>query len=331
MRSFAQGNEFPVCEPTETAQVGNVGRMSGLSQTVDFHPELARAARFMPRSAVNPLNLRLVRKLTLLQERRVPEGVEVLTLSSGVGIRLHRPTTGVDRGGALLWIHGGGYLIGSPAQDDVLCRRFADELGITVAAVKYRLAPDNPYPAGLEDCYPALRWLVDLPAVDPARVAIGGSSAGGGMSAALAQLAHDRGEIPLAAQLLVYPMIDDRSGSRPGLDHPGHRLWTQKSNRFGWRAYLGGADPAAAVPARRTDLSGLPPAWVGVGTFDVFHDEDVEYAERLRAAGVPCELEVVPGAYHGFDGVAAQTQVARDFFASQVEFLRPLLNPAVVG
>ena len=331
MRSFAQGNEFPVCEPTETAQVGNVGRMSGLSQTVDFHPELARAARFMPRSPITPWNLRFIRKVSGLLERRVPECTEVLTLSSGVGIRLHRPTTGADRGGALLWIHGGGYLIGSPAQDDVLCRRFADELGITVAAVKYRLAPDNPYPAGLEDCYTALRWLVDLPAVDPARVAIGGSSAGGGMSAALAQLAHDRGEIPLAAQLLVYPMIDDRSGSRPGLDHPGHRLWTQKSNRFGWRAYLGGADPAAAVPARRTDLSGLPPAWVGVGTLDVFHDEDVEYAERLRAAGVPCELEVVPGAYHGFDGVAAQTQVARDFFASQVEFLRPLLNPAVVG
>lgn len=331
MRSFAQSNEFPVCEPTETAQVGNVGRMSGLSQTVDFHPELARAARFMPRSAVNPLNLRLVRKLTLLQERRVPEGVEVLTLPSGVGIRLHRPSTGTGSGGALLWIHGGGYLIGSPAQDDKLCRRFADELGITVAAVKYRLAPDNPYPAGLEDCYTALRWLVELPAVDPARVAIGGASAGGGLTAALAQLTYDRGEIPLAAQLLVYPMIDDRSGSRPGLDHPGQRLWSQKSNRFGWRAYLGGADPAVAVPARRADLSGLPPAWVGVGTFDVFHDEDVEYAERLRAAGVPCELEVVPGAYHGFDGVAAKTQVARAFFASQVAFLRPLLNPAVVG
>jgi acetyl esterase/lipase len=331
MRSLAQDNEFPVCEPAETAQVGNVGRMSGLSQTVDFHPELARAARFMPRSPITPWNIRVVRLLSKLMERRTPEGIEVLTLPSGVGIRLHRPPAGADSGGALLWIHGGGYLIGSPAQDDALCRRFADELGITVAAVKYRLAPENPYPAGLEDCYTALRWLVDLPGVDPARVAVGGASAGGGLSAALAQLAYDRGEVPVAAQLLVYPMIDDRSGNQPGLDHPGHRLWTQKSNRFGWGAYLGGADPAVAVPARRTDLSGLPPAWVGVGTFDVFHNEDVEYAERLRAAGVPCELEVVPGAYHGFDGVAAKTQVARDFFASQVEFLRPLLNPAVVG
>lgn len=330
MRSFAQNNEFPERERTGTAWFSKVSQMPGFSQPVDFHPELARAARFMPRNPVTPWNIRIVRLLTRLQERRTPEGVEVLTLPSGVGIRLHRPPAGTGHGGALLWIHGGGYLIGSPAQDDALCRRFADELGITVAAVKYRLAPDNPYPAGLEDCYAALRWLVELPAVDPARVAVGGASAGGGLTAALAQLAHDRGEIPLAAQLLVYPMIDDRSGSRPGLDHPGHRLWTQKSNRFGWRAYLGGADPAVAVPARRTDLSGLPPAWVGVGTLDVFHDEDVDYAERLRTAGVPCELEVVPGAYHGFDGVAAKTQVARAFFASQVEFLRPRLNPAVV-
>ncbi|MUL47392.1 alpha/beta hydrolase [Mycobacterium sp. CBMA293] len=304
--------------------------MSGLS-SVEFHPELARAARFMPRSPITPWNIGFVRWMSYLQERRTPDDVEVLTLPSGVGIRLHRPPAGGDRGGAMLWIHGGGYLIGSPAQDDALCRRFAQELGITVAAVKYRLAPENPYPSGLEDCYTALQWLTGLPSVDPARVAVGGSSAGGGLSAALAQLAYDRGEIPLAAQLLVYPMIDDRSGSQPGLDHPGHRLWTQKSNRFGWRAYLGGADPDVAVPGRRADLSGLPPAWVGVGTLDVFHNEDVEYAERLRTAGVPCELEVVPGAYHGFDGVAAKTQVAQAFFASQVKFLRPMVNPAVVG
>ncbi|MBN9634904.1 MAG: alpha/beta hydrolase fold domain-containing protein, partial [Actinobacteria bacterium] len=156
--------------------------MPGRSQTVDFHPELARAARFMPRNPVTPWNIRAVRWLTHLQERRTPEGVEALTLPSGVGIRLHRPQAGTGHGGALLWIHGGGYLIGSPAQDDALCRRFADELGITVAAVKYRLAPDNPYPAGLEDCYTALRWLVALPAVDPARVAGGGASAGGGLT-----------------------------------------------------------------------------------------------------------------------------------------------------
>ena len=230
--------------------------------------------------------------------------------------------------GALLWIHGGGYVIGSPSQDDELCRRFAKDVGITVAAVKYRLAPENPYPAGLEDSYTALKWLATLPAVDPARIAIGGASAGGGIAAALAQLVLDRGEIDVQAQLLVYPMLDDRSGDRAAPDHPGQRLWDKKSNRFGWASYLGGADPAVAAPGRRADLSGLPPAWIGVGTLDLFHDEDVEYAARLRAAGVPCELQVVPGAFHGFDGIISKSQVAQSFFGSQVRFLRPVLATA---
>jgi acetyl esterase/lipase len=296
-----------------------------------FHPELEKAARFLPRRTFTPATLRVVRALTSLMDRKTPDGVEALTLTSGVGVRLHRPPAGSDRGGALLWIHGGGYIGGSPAQDDVPCRRFASELGITVAAVKYRLAPEHPYPSALEDCYEALRWLAALPGVNPAQMAIGGASAGGGLSAALAQLALDRGEIPLLAQLLVYPMLDDRSATAPGMDHPLHRLWTQKANGFGWSAYLGNANPDVAVPARRADLSGLPPAWVGVGTLDLFHDEDVRYAERLRAAGVPCELEVVPGAYHGFDGIAAKTQVARSFFANQVQFLRSAFASAAVS
>ena len=290
-----------------------------------IHPDLAKAARFIPRHLINARSLKWVRKGQSVLTLRAPDAVEVLTLTSGVGVRLHRPPAGIGTGGALLWIHGGGYVIGSPAQDDILCGRFAKALGGTVAAVKYRLAPENPYPAGLEDCYTALKWLATLPSVDPARIAIGGASAGGGMAAALAQLAHDRGEIDVRAQLLVYPMLDDRSAHRATPDDPGQRLWDKKSNRFGWDSYLGGADPAAAVPGRRADLSGLPPAWVGVGTLDLFHDEDVDYAQRLRAAGVPCELEIVPGAFHGFDGIAAKSQVAQSFFNSQVKFLQPAL------
>lgn len=257
-------------------------------------------------------------------DRRVPRGVEVLTLTSGVGVRLYRPAAATVPGPALLWVHGGGYVIGNAAQDDVLCRKFANLLGATVASVNYRLAPKHPYPAGLQDCYTALSWLGDLPAVDPTRLAIGGASAGGGMAAALALLARDRGEIPLSAQVLVYAMLDDRTVG-PDHDHPGHRLWTQASNRFGWQAYLGGADPDAAVPARRDDLTGLPPAWIGVGSLDLFHDEDLAYARRLRAAGVRCEVEVVEGAFHGFDGVAAKAAVARDFHQAQVDFLRTAL------
>ncbi|MGE2692051.1 alpha/beta hydrolase [Mycolicibacterium pulveris] len=297
----------------------------------NFHPDLRRTARFIPKQVITPVTLPIVRMATRAMWRRVPRDVEALTLPSGVGVRLFRPGDGGPAGPALLWIHGGGYVIGHPAQDDVLCRRFARELGVTVASVDYRLAPEHPYPAALEDCYSALTWLAGLPSVDPARVAIGGASAGGGLAAALALWARDRGEVPVAAQLLVYPMLDDRTADRRDLDNPGHRLWNQSSNKFGWAAYLGNADPDVAVPARREDLSGLPPAWIGVGSLDLFHDEDLAYAERLKAAGVPCEVEVVDGAFHGFDGIAPKAAVSQGFFNSQCAMLRQALAPRSEG
>jgi acetyl esterase/lipase len=172
-----------------------------------------------------------------------------------------------------------------------------------------------------------LTWLAKLPSVDSTRLAIGGASAGGGLAAALALMARDRGEIPIAAQLLVYPMLDDRTVERPEAEHPNMRLWSQNSNRFGWASYLRGADPAVAVPARRKDLAGPAPAWIGVGDFDLFHDEDLAYAERLKAAGVPCEVEVIAGAFHGFDVVLRKTAVARSFFESQCAVLRRAFTP----
>lgn len=294
----------------------------------DFHPDLKRAARLIPRAMITPNSLPVFRVASRLLDRRTPADVEVLTLASGVGVRLHRPPNAAANGPALLWIHGGGYVIGSAAQDDIICRRFARELGVTVAAVDYRLAPEHPYPIPLEDCYGALTWLAGLPSVDSSLVAVGGASAGGGLAAALALLARDRGEVDVAAQVLVYPMLDDRSGTREGLDDHRHRMWTQKSNVYGWSSYLGDADPNVAVPARNPDLSGLPPAWVGVGTNDLFHDEDLAYAESLTAAGVPCEVEVVPGAFHGFDGAVPKASVSQTFFASQVAWLRQTLTPS---
>lgn len=288
----------------------------------DFHPELKRSARLIPRSMITPNSLPVFRVAARLMDRRTPPDVDVLTLASGVRVRLHRAPDAQAKGPAVLWIHGGGYVIGSAAQDDDLCRRFARELGCTVVAVDYRLAPEYPYPTPLEDCYGALRWMADLPGVDPARVAVAGASAGGGLAAALALLARDRGEVNLAAQLLVYPMVDDRSATQEGLDDHHHRLWTQKSNVYGWASYLGDADPNVAVPARNPDLGGLPPAWIGVGTNDLFHQEDLAYAERLTSAGVPCDVEVVPGAFHGFDGVVPKARVSQSFFASQVAWLR---------
>jgi acetyl esterase/lipase len=200
-----------------------------------------------------------------------------------------------------------------------------------VVSVDYRLAPETPFPGALEDNYAALKWM-NLNAaslgIDPKRIAIGGESAGGGHAAMLAIAAQDRGEYALAFQLLIYPMLDDRTGStKPAPEHIGHFLWNSGSNRFGWESLLGMAPgsanpPAGSVPARVKDLSGLPPTFIGVGALDLFVDEDVDYARRLIAAGVPTELLVVPGAYHGFNGLVPKASVSVRFNAQALNALK---------
>jgi triacylglycerol lipase len=213
---------------------------------------------------------------------------------------------------AYLHMHGGGYVLGTPEISDGSNRSFAAELNCIIVSVDYRLAPETTYPGALEDCYAALAWLhrnAQQLGVDRSRIAIGGESAGGGHAAALALLARERGEYPICLQLLDAPMIDDRTGSvSEPHPHCGEFVWPPANNRFGWRALLGvepgSADvPVAAVPARAVDLSGLPPTFIAVGALDLFLEEDLEYARRLIRVGVPTELYVIPGAYHGF-GVA---------------------------
>lgn len=250
-----------------------------------------------------------------------------------IRLRIYRPKSAGMPAPALLWMHGGGYLMGRPEQDDGSCAQFVHEAGITVVSVEYRCAPKHPFPAALDDCYSALRWMALNPQnlnIDPQRIAVGGNSAGGGLAAALAQLAHDRKEVRPVFQLLVYPMLDDRTVLRTDIDDSNNVTWTQGSNRFGWEAYLGrecGADelPAYSVPARRADLAGLPPAWIGVGDLDIFHDEDVTYAKRLKECGVECELDVVPGAFHGFDVFDPRVPVVQDFRKSQIAALKRYL------
>jgi len=290
----------------------------------EIHPDLRRVARFAPRQILYPWSLPLLRRLPMAK-RSSNDGVDVVDLPLGAGARLYRPTAATAPTAALLWIHGGGYLLGSPEQDDALCRRYVQRLGIVVAAARYRLAPEHPYPIPLEDCYRVLTWLAGLPGVDADRIAIGGASAGGGLAAALGFLARDRGEVSPVLQVLSYPMLDDRTVD-PELDKPGFRLWNARSNRFGWTSYLGGADPAVAVPARRTDLAGLAPAWLGVGTLDLFCAEDLAYAARLNAAGVECEVHEVPGAFHGFDGLAPKAAVSQAYFDSTCASLRRALK-----
>jgi acetyl esterase/lipase len=248
-----------------------------------------------------------------------------------VPVRVHRPA-GVD--GVLpgiFTIHGGGYVIGSYDMDDYLHDQWSPSLGTVGISVEYRLAPETPYPGPLEDCYAALRWAHEHAGeigVDPARLGIYGISAGGGLAAALALLVRDRGEFPMAFQLLDCPMLDDRQ-TTPSIGATGLYIWSAESNTFGWRSYLGDLHGSVEVPpyaaaARATSLSGLPPSCVVVGSIDGFRDEDAEYAMRLNQAGVPCELHVVAGLPHAYQmaldsqAVALATRCKDDWLARQL-------------
>jgi acetyl esterase/lipase len=287
-----------------------------------FHPDLRLVARFLPRASYNRVTVHAMRAVTRVMARYTPGDVETAALPSGARVHLIRPAAPPPHGGALLWIHGGGYVVGSGAGDLLICRKFVDHVGVPVVSVDYRLAPKHPYPAALDDCYAALTWLADLPDVDANRIAIGGASAGGGLAAALALRARDRGEVSPLFQLLSCPMVDDRGTRAAGIKSPYHRMWNEKSDQIGWEAYLSGADPEVAVPARQANLAGLAPAWIGVGSLDPLHDQDVEYARRLRDAGVPCQLDVIPGAFHGFDQVAPWAGISKEFGMRQCDVLR---------
>jgi acetyl esterase/lipase len=309
-----------------------------LAMRDEFHPELRAAARWLPRGVVRAWLIPLLQRLPA-PSRPLPAGVTVteraLPGRGGASVRvIGEPSDGVARP-AVLWIHGGGYVMGRAKTDDAHCARLAKRLRATVLSVDYRLAPGHPFPTPLDDCLAAYELLHREAAslgIDPARVVIGGLSAGGGLAAALVLRAHDLGLPAPALQLLVYPMLDDRTALRD-VDDRLHRLWDPASNRVGWSAYLGrapGGDgvPDHAAPARRRDLAGLPPAWIGVGTADLFHDEDVTYAARLRDAGVPVTLDVVEGAFHAFDVVAPNTAVSRRFFDAQVAAIEGAWRPA---
>ena len=253
-------------------------------------------------------------------EGDVVRGAAASGASSAAPLRLciYQPQEPQPGAPGLLWIHGGGYCLGVPEMDAGFIREFVETCGCTVVSPDYRLAVDAPYPAALLDCYAALRWMRDNAAqlgIRDDQLMVGGESAGGGLAAAVSILARDRGEVSIAFQLPLYPMIDDRmiTPSSRGNDAP---LWNTKSNEEGWRLYLGelyqtDGVPAYAAPARLADFSGLPPAYTFVGDIDPFHDEAVSYAERLRQAGVAARCDVCPGCYHGFDIVRPSSTPAR--------------------
>jgi len=232
---------------------------------------------------------------------------------------------------AVLHFHHGAYVAGSAAAS----RRDIQDLSVAhdcvAVSVEYRLAPETTFPGSLEDNYTALRWIFTNAkqlGIDTKRIAIKGESAGGGHAAALAIAARDRGEVPICLQVLIYPMLDDRTCSSKTMPpFLGHYIWTPESNRFAWASFLGvppgtARVPRNSVPARISNLNGLPPAFIGVGSIDLLAPESIDYAQRLVAAGVAVELNVVPGAFHAFNYIAPDTSLSREFEHAWNEALR---------
>lgn len=293
-------------------------------------PELAALDKRLGKLVVNRFTYRLLRLLgRYVRPPFDPAGVSLLWDEAG-GQRMAIITPDERKGeGALIMFHGGGFVFGRPEDIFPKAALFAKALGVPVICPAYRLAPQAPFPAALDDAHAAwhrvLARAAEL-AINPAKLVIGGYSAGGGLAANLVQRLHDEGGTQPAGQLLVYPMLDDRTAARRELDAVSHSIWRNTSNRFAWPAYLGGRDPATlpyAVAARRVDLSGLPPTWIGVGTCDLFLDEVRAYARRLEEAGVALSYDEVAGAIHAFD--MDDNPLAHAFTALQTEWVRQRL------
>ena len=252
-----------------------------------------------------------------------------------VTVRIYRPEKRPKLSPALLWIHGGGYMLGDIEGEDFTTKQFALAGECTVVSVEYRLAPEHPYPAPLEDCYAALKWLSTHAGelgVDRSRIAIGGASAGGGLAAGLALLTRDREEVKVMFQLLIYPMINDCNIQPASETLPDALFWTRESNLMGWRSYLGSKPGGKGVSCyasayRASNLAGLPPAYIATGDIDLFAQEDIEYARRLIAAGVPTELHVYPGGCHAFDMLVPNADVSKRFTADIHRALKRAMHP----
>ncbi|MGG1676708.1 alpha/beta hydrolase [Neobacillus sp. NRS-1170] len=251
-----------------------------------------------------------------------------------VRVRIYEPKekNGVSPG--LLWIHGGGYVLGIPEGDDILCQRFVTEANCVVVSVDYRLAPEHPYPAGLEDCYAVLKWFSEHASelgVDSSRIGAAGASAGGGLTVALTLLARDRKGPELCFQMPLYPMIDDRNNSPSSIEITGNMVWNHDLNQKGWTMYLNGENGTDhvskyAAPARATDLSGLPYTYTCVGQLDPFRDETLDYVTRLCRAGVDVEFHLYPGCYHGFEGVVPTAAVSQRALTEYIGAVKYVLN-----
>ena len=271
------------------------------------------------------------------KDRDLGEGVSVRRTTLGGVPVVDITVAGTEGDGVILYIHGGGYVVGSANTGSFLAAALARRVGVRAVSVEYRLAPENPFPAGLDDCYAALLWTAasaDDLGIDLSRLAVGGDSAGGGLAAAVALLARDRGGPALCFQYLGIPELDDRLDTPSMLAYDDTPLWHRPAAEFSWDSYLGpgvrGTEDVSpyAAPARMADLSGLPPAFVNVCQFDPLRDEGIAFAQRLAQANVPTELVLYPGTFHG-SGMIAASAVTKRIISDQLAALRRALHTQV--
>lgn len=291
-----------------TAGIASADDIEAWNLNERIHPELKEMFMKTPEMTITDETLPAMRKNFIFAPEALPkdESVEVHNemINSNLRVRVYKPKKEMKEYPALLWIHGGGHILGTPEQNEALMFEFVKKAECIIAAPDYRLAPEHKYPANVDDCYAALVWMTENLPVKKDKVAVAGQSAGGGLTAAVALRARDEGKPAICFQMPLYPMLDCRNITPSSYQIKDHRVWNRDFNLTAWKMYLGdinGDVPEYASPALAKDLSGLPPAYIMVGTLDPFRDEDIDYANRLMKAGVPVELHVVPGAFHGFE------------------------------
>jgi len=262
----------------------------------------------------------------------MPEGVTISEVQApgfegdpAVRLKLYTPAGLAADSPALVWIHGGGMVLLSADGDDFQCASYAADHQCLVASIDYRLAPETPAPGLVHDCYAGFRYVADNASdlgIDASRIVIGGASAGGGLAAGTTLFARDQGGPMPVAQFLVYPMLDHSNTTPSSHMIQDTRVWNRSANLAAWEMYLGGGEPTIySSPSTCTDLSGLPHAYINVGTFDMFHDEDVAYATALNRAGVHCELHTYPGAFHASNGFVVDHPMTQRWIADEAGFL----------
>ncbi len=313
----------------------------------DYDRELAEMIDLLPFSVSRLDTLEAVREARVEISKAMPKRDDLpdvakqdrlvagLAGNPDVGVRVYTPVAAPAAGdlrGALLYIHGGGFLMGAVDSSDYGCQVYCSTLDAVIVSVEYRLAPENPFPAGLNDCYAALQWLADHArelGVDPDRIAVGGASAGGGLAAATALMARDRGGPALCFQLLQIPELDDRLITDSMQRFTDTPLWNQPNAVWSWKHYLGDLHgredvPYLAAPSRCEDLTGLPAAYVSTMEYDPLRDEGILYALALLRDGVKVELHSFPGTFHG-SALIPHAEISRREAAETITALRNAL------